>query len=41
LIFNKEGLMADTYVQAYFHLVFAVKNRQALIRKIWKDDLEK
>ncbi len=33
--------MADTYVQAYFHLVFAVKNRQALIRKSWNDDLEK
>jgi len=33
--------MADTYVQAYFHLVFAVKNRQALISKSWKDDLEK
>ncbi len=33
--------MADTYVQAYFHLVFAVKNRDALILKSWKDDLEK
>jgi REP element-mobilizing transposase RayT len=33
--------MGDTYVQAYFHLVFAVKNRKALIRKSWKDDLEK
>ena len=33
--------MADTYVQAYFHLVFAVKNRQALIKKSWKDSLEK
>ncbi len=33
--------MADTYVQAYFHLVFAVKNRQALIQKLWKDNLEK
>ena len=33
--------MADTYVQAYFHLVFAVNNRKALIRKFWKDELEK
>ena len=33
--------MADTYDQAYFHLVFAVKNRDALILKSWKDDLEK
>jgi REP element-mobilizing transposase RayT len=33
--------MADTYSQAYFHLIFAVKHRQALIRKSWKNDLEK
>jgi hypothetical protein len=33
--------MADTYVQAYFHLVFAVKNRSALIQKSWKGELEK
>lgn len=33
--------MGDTYVQAYFHLVFAVKNRKALIKKEWKDELEK
>ena len=33
--------MADTYTNCYFHLVFAVKNRQALIMKNWKDDLEK
>jgi len=33
--------MADTYTQCYFHLVFAVKNRDALIKKSWKDDLEK
>ncbi|MEN8250567.1 MAG: IS200/IS605 family transposase [Bacteroidota bacterium] len=33
--------MADTYIQAYFHLVFAVKNRDALIKKSWKDELEK
>jgi REP element-mobilizing transposase RayT len=33
--------MGNTYVQSYFHLVFAVKHRQALIQKEWKDDLEK
>jgi putative transposase len=33
--------MANTYTQCYFHLVFAVKNRDALVRKDWKDELEK
>jgi putative transposase len=33
--------MANTYTQCYFHLVFAVKNRNALIKKHWKDNLEK
>jgi len=33
--------MADTYVQAYFHLIFAVQNRQALIQKSWNNELEK
>ena len=33
--------MANTYSQSYFHLVFSVKNRNALIRKGWKTDLEK
>jgi REP element-mobilizing transposase RayT len=33
--------MGDTYVQAYFHLVFAVQNRKALIQKSWKERLEK
>jgi REP element-mobilizing transposase RayT len=33
--------MGNTYIQAYFHLVFAVKNRKALIQKQWKNDLEK
>ena len=33
--------MGDTYVQAYFHLVFAVQNRKALIQKSWKIKLEK
>jgi REP element-mobilizing transposase RayT len=32
--------MANTYTQSYFHLVFAVKNRDALIHKAWKDELE-
>ena len=32
--------MANTYKQAYFHLVFAVKHREALIIKEWKDQLE-
>ena len=33
--------MANTYTQFYVHLVFAVKNRNALIKKSWKNDLEK
>jgi len=33
--------MADTYTQFYVHLVFSPKNRNALIQKIWKNDLEK
>lgn len=33
--------MADTYTKAYFHLVFAVKQRHALIHKLWKNELEK
>jgi putative transposase len=32
--------MANTYTQCYFHLVFAMKNRDALIKKEWKDELE-
>jgi putative transposase len=32
--------MANTYTQCYIHLVFAVKDRDALIRKEWKDELE-
>jgi putative transposase len=32
--------MANTYTQCYFHLVFAVKNRSALIKKEWKNELE-
>ncbi len=33
--------MANTYSQSYFQIVFAVKNRKALIQKEWKSDLEK
>jgi REP element-mobilizing transposase RayT len=33
--------MANTYTQFYVHLVFSPKNREALIRKEWKNDLEK
>lgn len=32
--------MANTYSKSYFHLVFAVRNRDALIKKVWKNDLE-
>lgn len=32
--------MANTYTQCYLHLVFAVKNRDALIKKEWKHELE-
>ena len=32
--------MASTYRQCYFHLVFAVKSHEALIRKEWKNELE-
>ncbi|MDQ2180046.1 IS200/IS605 family transposase [Marinifilum sp. D714] len=33
--------MGDTYSQSYFHLIFAVQNRMALIHKDWKQELEK
>jgi putative transposase len=32
--------MANTYTQCYFQLVFAVKNRDALIGKPWNAELE-
>jgi putative transposase len=32
--------MANTYTQAYFHIVFAVKHRMRLIQKSWKSELE-
>jgi putative transposase len=34
-------VMANTYTQCYVQLVFAVKNREALVHKSWKNDLEK
>ena len=33
--------MANTYTQCYVHLIFSPKNRDALIKKEWKSDLEK
>jgi putative transposase len=33
--------MANTYTQLYIHLVFSPKNRDSVIQKAWKDDLEK
>ena len=33
--------MANTYTQMYVHLVFSPKNRNALIGKEWKNNLEK
>ncbi len=33
--------MANTYTQLHIHIVFAVKNRDALIAKSWREELEK
>ena len=33
--------MANTYSQIYLHFVFAVQNRQSLIKKEWKNELYK
>jgi len=33
--------MANTYTQIYIHIVFAVKGRQCLIQREWKDELFK
>ncbi len=33
--------MANTYTQMYIQIVFAVKRRQNLIQKNWKDELHK
>ena len=35
----KQSIMANTYTQIHIHAVFAVKNRQSLIKNSWKDDL--
>jgi putative transposase len=32
--------MANTYTQCYVHLVFSVKQRDALIQKSWRNELE-
>ena len=29
--------MANTYTQCYIHIVFSIKNRDALIRREWKE----
>ena len=33
--------MANTYTQIHIQFVFAVKYREALIQKAWKDELHK
>jgi REP element-mobilizing transposase RayT len=33
--------MANTYTKFYCHLVFSPKNKEALIKRAWKTDLEK
>ncbi|MDD4747737.1 MAG: transposase [Salinivirgaceae bacterium] len=33
--------MANTYTQFYVHLVFSPKNKEALINRTWKSELEK
>ncbi|MCC6837827.1 MAG: IS200/IS605 family transposase [Bacteroidia bacterium] len=33
--------MANTYTQIHLHFVFAVKYRQAVISKVWRDELYK
>ena len=33
--------MADTYTQIYIHIIFAVKNRNALIQIDWEEELFK
>ena len=33
--------MANTYTQAYFHLVFSPKYRQSLLHRAWRNELEK
>jgi putative transposase len=38
---QNKSTMANTYSQLYIHLVFSTQNRDALIKKDWKDELEK
>ena len=38
---KKRNNMADTYSQIYIQVVFAVKNREALIRPDWEEELYK
>jgi len=33
--------MANTYTQCYVHLIFSPKNREALIKREWKNNLER
>ncbi len=33
--------MANTYTQLHIHAIFAVKNRDCVIKKIWKEELHK
>ncbi len=33
--------MADTFSQIYIHIVFAVKNRNSLIKPLWEEELYK
>ena len=33
--------MANTYTQIHIQVVFAVQNRESLIKELWKDDLYK
>lgn len=35
------GIMANTYIQIYIHIVFTVEGRQNLIRKEYKEELYK
>lgn len=38
---SKTAAMANTYTQCFFHIVFSPKNREALIGRSWKDNLER
>jgi REP element-mobilizing transposase RayT len=37
----KQAIMANTYTQIHIQVVFAVQNRQSLIKNEWKDELYK